>query len=187
MTSYVDVRFNEEAPRRVHVAGFSVSTMPQHQNGEFWMLPKNVAQHPSLELVDKLVFAVLWTRRNGENKAWPGQKTIAESIGASPRSIVRAIRRLETAGLIVKHRVGKRATNRYVIPDGVVPPRHFTNDTMSLHRRHGGTSNSKRTYKRTKKGEIVLKDGTKAVFHKGAWRPTYDLSKVVSSAYLPNV
>lgn len=183
----MDVRFYEEAPQRVHVAGPSQITKMNSSNGEFWMLPKNVAQHPGLELVDKLVFAVLWTRRNGDNKAWPGQATIAESIGASPRSIVRAIRRLVSNGLIVKHRTGKRATNRYVIPDGVVPPSHFTSDTTSLQRRHGGTSNSKRTDKRTKKGEVVLRDGTKAVFHKGAWRPTYDLSKVVSSSYLPNV
>ena len=151
------------------------------------MLPKTVANHPNLELVDKLVFSVLWTRRNGENKAWPGQKKIAEAIGSSQRSVVRAIQRLEKAGLLVKHRTGKRATNRYCIPESDVPPSHFTGDRKSLHKCHDGTSNSKRTYKRTYNREVTLKDGTKAKWYNGAWRPLYDLSKKVNPSYLPNL
>jgi len=120
------------------------------------MLPKCIAQHPNLELLDKLVFAVLWTRRNGENKAWPGQKHIASAIGASRRAIVTSIQRLEAAGLVVKESIGKRATNRYYIPDGEVNRLHITGERPSLHKCTPFTSNSKKPYKRT----ITRTEGT---------------------------
>lgn len=150
------------------------------------MLPKTIATHPNLDMIGKLVFAVLWTRRNGENKAWPGQSKIADALGISKRSVVRAIKQLEAAGLVVKHRTGKRATNRYCLPENDVTASHFTSDSRAPHKCQPVTSNSKRTYKRTNNGEITLKDGTRAKWHNGAWRPLYDLSKKVNPSYLPN-
>jgi hypothetical protein len=81
--------------------------------GEFWAIPKDIMAMKSLSLEARMVYAVLFTRRNGENKAWPSQKYIADILGVGIRSIRRYIDELVIAGLVIIHRRGLRKSNAY--------------------------------------------------------------------------
>jgi len=84
---------------------------------EFWAIPKEVASDKSLSMQAKMVYGILYTRKNGDNISWPGQEYIANGLGISRRSVIRHLQELEENGFISKKRVGKRATNRYTICD----------------------------------------------------------------------
>jgi len=88
--------------------------------GEFWAIPKDIMATKSLSIEARMVYAVLFTRRNGENRAWPSQAYIAEILGASKRSIIRYMDELVIAGLVVIHRRGLRKSNEYILKCQVV-------------------------------------------------------------------
>lgn len=83
--------------------------------GEFWSLPKGTAENPKLSPVDKLVFAILWTRRNGENESWPSQGNMAKQLSVSRRSVIRSLIRLILLGYIRCKKSGKGVTKVYII------------------------------------------------------------------------
>lgn len=79
---------------------------------------------------EKLVYAVLWTRRNGDNEAWCGYRYLSESTGASNASVKRALSRLVEHGLIERKRRGLGRTNVYSLmgqndPSGRVRMTHL--------------------------------------------------------------
>lgn len=51
----------------------------------------------------KAVYIYLRDRSNKEGFCWPGVKTIAKELKLSTRTVQRAIRDLEQAGLITRH------------------------------------------------------------------------------------
>ena len=81
--------------------------------GEFWALPKVIFAQKEVSLEARFVYAILWTRANGENVAWPGQKYIAETMGVGQRSVRRYLDELRENGLIEVERQGLNRTNRY--------------------------------------------------------------------------
>lgn len=87
----------------------------KNSKGEFWAMPKDIMGMKDVSLEARFVYAILWTRMNGENVAWPGQRYMAEMLGVSERSIIRYIQELEKAKLIEKIRSGQKRTNRYII------------------------------------------------------------------------
>lgn len=79
----------------------------------FLALPKWVARDRELSPGAKLVFSVLWTRKNADNIAWPGQAYISGLTGFSERQVRRYIKELVEAEFVKSNRTGKRRTNRY--------------------------------------------------------------------------
>lgn len=85
---------------------------------EFWAIPKEVAARTEISIEARFLFGILWTRKNGENVAWPGQATLAATMGCGERSIRRYIDELVAANLIEVEQQGLRRTNRYRILNG---------------------------------------------------------------------
>lgn len=83
--------------------------------GEFWALPKDIMQMRHISLEARVLYAFLWTRKNGENVAWPGQKYLAEQLGVGERSIRRYLDELKKEGLIEVEQQGLKKTNRYFL------------------------------------------------------------------------
>lgn len=79
---------------------------------EFWALPKQIAK---ADISDgaKLTYAVLFTRKNGENQAFPKRQYIAEQLGCSVFSVDKYIKQLKEAGLISTIQRGLKKSNLY--------------------------------------------------------------------------
>lgn len=101
--------------------------------GEFWSLPKTVAERTDLTVVDKLVLAILWTRRNGENVSWPSQENMAKQLGVTARSVIRALERLAKVGLVAVNRQGAMKSNEYTIDEDEVTKSHITDEVTKSH------------------------------------------------------
>lgn len=78
---------------------------------QFWLLPKFAVDE--LGLREALVLAILYTRMNGDNNAWPGQTYLADKAHVSPRQIVTILKTLQKAGYIEVTRRGLGRTNVY--------------------------------------------------------------------------
>ena len=67
----------------------------------------------------KLVYIYLYDRCDKERKAWPSVKTIAKELSISDKTVRRAIKDLEKAGLIrkeyAKRKNGSFTSNRYFL------------------------------------------------------------------------
>ena len=87
---------------------------------EFWAVPKIALEDSRLSLEEATILGILWTRTNGENLAWPAQKTLADSIGRSVSSVKNYLRHLEATGYlkrIRKVREGRFRGNYYELYD----------------------------------------------------------------------
>lgn len=82
---------------------------------QFWAMPKEIMEIKELSLEARIVYSILWTRANGDNVAWPGQKYIAEILGVGERSVRRYLDELKNYGLIEVERQGLKKTNRYFL------------------------------------------------------------------------
>jgi DNA-binding MarR family transcriptional regulator len=82
---------------------------------EFWAIPKSIFAITGLSLKARCTYAILWTRMNGENVAWPGQASLAETLGVGRRSVQRYLDELRDKGLIEVERRGQNRTNRYIL------------------------------------------------------------------------
>lgn len=87
----------------------------------FWAIPKIIQANTYLSDCAKMVYSVLWTRKNADNIAWPSQEYIAEQVGKSTRTIKRVMKELETVGLIYKQKRGLGRTNIYGFVSREVP------------------------------------------------------------------
>lgn len=67
----------------------------------------------------KTVYIYLRDRGDSEGSCWPGVKTIARELKLSPRTVQRALRDLEQAGLVQRQpryrKNGSRTSNLYSI------------------------------------------------------------------------
>src|ERR1041384_2824066 len=78
----------------------------------FWALPKEIAR---LDISDgaKLTYAVLFTRRNGENLAFPTRQYIADQLGCSIFSVDKYLKHLKEAHLVESIQRGLKKSNLY--------------------------------------------------------------------------
>lgn len=104
----------------------------------FWAIPQD---SKGLSAQARILLGVLCTYAMGKNKAWPGQKLLAEEMGVSVRSVQRYVEELEESGWVVKKQRGKKQTNVYTLVDNhvdkcmdksVVSPHLSTSDTTNL-------------------------------------------------------
>lgn len=83
---------------------------------EFWQIPKEVMANTKLTLQSRVIYGILYTRMNGDNKSWPGHKSIAKDFGIGERSVSRYLKELLDAGLIEITRRGLGRSNVYSLP-----------------------------------------------------------------------
>ena len=81
----------------------------------FWAIPKRVMADPKLSHTAKLVYGVLYTRKNADNLSFPSHKYIATALGYSNRHVRRLIEELEESEWIYKERRGIKKTNVYLL------------------------------------------------------------------------
>ena len=85
------------------------------KHNEFWAIPKEIYARTEISLEARNLYMILFTRANGENIAWPGQKSLGETLGVGERSIKRYIKELVKNELIEVIRSGLTRTNRYIV------------------------------------------------------------------------
>lgn len=105
------------------------------------LFQRAVRELPASQLV-KLVGLILATFMDRDGVAWPSMDALARCAGCAPRSVRRALRQLEAAGLLVCERSPGRRPNRYRAsvpnPDTAVSglaegqPGHWTQPTRTL-------------------------------------------------------
>jgi DNA-binding MarR family transcriptional regulator len=86
----------------------------------FVKLPWHVLARSDLSPAAKLLYAAIMDRIGENGEAWPGVRRLASDCGLSPATVVAAIRRLETVGLLaVEHVSGNPGgrTNHYRLPE----------------------------------------------------------------------
>ncbi len=69
--------------------------------GRFVKLPYEVLQRSDLTSTAKLVFGVLCDRIGANRTAWPGVRRLAKDCGVTRNTVVRTVRQLESAGLLL--------------------------------------------------------------------------------------
>lgn len=79
-------------------------------------LPKAILCCPDLGAVAKLVYSLITDYMRGKDRAWPGLRTLAKELAVSEKTVMRAVRELESLKLIevIRGRNGQR--NTYVLP-----------------------------------------------------------------------
>lgn len=83
-----------------------------HYEVGFWQKPKIGIS--GLSSTERDVIGILWTRRNGDNTAWPGQEYLAHHAGLkSTRQIRRVIAKLVELDYLTVRRRGQGRTNEY--------------------------------------------------------------------------
>ena len=90
-------------------------------NKRFYKLPEDLLNRRDLTLTAKVVFAVLLRRQGGNEEAWTGYKRLADDIGISKMSAIRAVQELEKLGLIevTARGGGTKNPNHYKISETV--------------------------------------------------------------------
>ena len=61
------------------------------------------------------VYSSFCRHANKEQKSWPKISIIAQELGCSKNSVIEGVKRLEFWNIIIKKRIGKQCTNRYVL------------------------------------------------------------------------
>lgn len=69
-------------------------------------------------VTEKLLMMILCDYINGDDECWPGNTTLAPDVGVDPRTIKRALTRLEEAGVIARRRRDQEGGRR--LPDAIV-------------------------------------------------------------------
>ncbi len=76
-------------------------------------IPVTVLQRRGLNATGKLLYGLLRDYQGSNEAAWPGQRRLADDLGVHHGTIVKALRDLESAGLIEIETGGGRRSNRY--------------------------------------------------------------------------
>ena len=103
--------------------------------GSYYAVPKPIAARRNVTPTAKLLYAYLSDRQGTNGRAWPGLERIAEDIGCAVSTAIRAIRDLESKGLISVRRPTSRIGNKaseYTVKG--------TSETLVLAKRYQGTS-----------------------------------------------
>lgn len=121
-----------------------------HPSGghSFGMVQADIFRDPSLPAAVKLAYVALTTYASKERTAFPSLERIAADTGLSVRTVKRAMKAAEAAGLVSVTRT--QTVNRYQLRDLTVGgyvvgsgtechADHFGSATQSLQECHGGT------------------------------------------------
>ncbi len=85
----------------------------------FLKLPLRVLSRRDLTPTSKLVYAVVTDRMGEKRTAWPGVRRIARDLGTGKNATLRAVAKLEAAGLLVVVRSASGKVNTYRLPKSV--------------------------------------------------------------------
>ncbi len=77
------------------------------------MLPNFILKSTKLSAGDKMTFAMLLSYAWQKDYCYPGQKTLAEDLGLTDRSVRTHLKALEAIGLLSIKRVGQGKNNIY--------------------------------------------------------------------------
>lgn len=89
--------------------------MKELETTGFWAVPKAVGYNKNLSHTAKLVYGILWTRKNGDNESFPSQGYLARHLSISEKYVRDCIKELVNEGLIEVIRRGSMKTNFYHI------------------------------------------------------------------------
>lgn len=81
----------------------------------FTQVPNVILRDKSLSVGAKIVYACLLSYAWQKESCFPGQETLADDCGISKRSVVSALKELETVGYLEKVRRGLGKTNVYAL------------------------------------------------------------------------
>jgi hypothetical protein len=96
-------------------------TLPQLEfdeellHGYYVQVPSAFMRSPKFSATAKVLYGVLLSYAGQRCVAWPGQETLCEAVGVSPKTLRNAIAELEASGLVIPKRNGAGKTMRYVI------------------------------------------------------------------------
>lgn len=79
---------------------------------QFTKLPRDVLARTDLSSTAKLVYSIIVDRVGRNGHSWPGIRRIALDTGTTPKPVLKAIAKLESAGLLEVER-GHGRSNRY--------------------------------------------------------------------------
>ena len=80
---------------------------------EFWAIPKFGLK--KMTPTEVFILAILWTRKNGDNVAWPSQEYLTWATGLKKRQIINVLTSLKESGYIKSFQRGKRRSNLYYL------------------------------------------------------------------------
>lgn len=81
----------------------------------FAQVPVVILQHRKLSDTAKLVYAMMLSYAWHKNYCFPGQAKLANDLGVTPRTIIRAIRNLEENNILETKKRGLGKTNIYIL------------------------------------------------------------------------
>ena len=79
----------------------------------FYKLNQELAARKDLNGSDKVLFAVIADRVGKNGKCWPGTRKLAENTGLNRETVIKATKRLESAGLLIVERRKNGQGNHY--------------------------------------------------------------------------
>lgn len=81
----------------------------------FGMTQTDIARDPTLPVLVKALYAVLATYANAARECWPSQETLARALGVTDRTVRKAVKQGEAAGLFEV--IHTQSSNRYRLRD----------------------------------------------------------------------
>lgn len=81
----------------------------------FGMMQTDIARDPTLPVLVKALYAVLATYANADRECWPSQETLARALGVTDRTVRKAVKQGEAAGLFEV--IHTQSSNRYRLRD----------------------------------------------------------------------
>jgi len=90
----------------------------------YYQIDHELAARKDLSANDKLIFGVIKDHFRGNGRAYPGIRKLEEEAGLSRKTVIAAIRKLESAGLLIVDRgkSGSRTYYRFPESGGEPPP-----------------------------------------------------------------
>ncbi len=105
------------------------------EGGGFCVVPVSVLELPQLSASDRAVWLALcsyarWddAQNPTQGTCWPGTSAIMRRSGCSSPTVVRALKRLQEKGLLVKQNRERRQSNFYTL---IIPDRYLNNEDTS--------------------------------------------------------
>jgi len=93
--------------------------------GKFYQIPRSVAARRDLTGNAKVVYAAIVDHIGKNGHGWPGERALANEIGANRDTVVSCVRQLEQAGLLLVERGGLGKVNHYRVAEVSEKPGHF--------------------------------------------------------------
>ena len=83
--------------------------------GGFTQVPNVLLENKNLASIAKLCYAMLLKYAWEKNYVFPGQERLAQDIGCSKPTVIKALKELEVIGYLEMRRRGQGRTNLYIL------------------------------------------------------------------------